>query len=137
MDTPLSPVEATVCQATTNCWDPFDAVPLIAEGVETREDSRGLIQVRKTIAPKAGLASVLARTLGLRRRTRIVFDAYGTLFWRQIDGHRRLRDIEQSIRQQMPQEQKESEKATILFTKMLMLRHLIYLSIPTQENNDE
>ena len=118
-----------------DAWDPFAAVPSVAEGVEAREDSRGMLQVRGMSPRKPGLASSLARRFGLLRPVRVNLDAYGTAFWRQIDGRRSLRDIECVIRQQTQQDQKESEKATILFTKMLMLRHLIYLAVPKQENS--
>lgn len=113
-------------------WDPFAAAPLIAEDVEVRVDSQGLFQVRKTPPPKRSLASSLAQRLGLQRHVRVNLDAYGTLFWRQIDGRHTLRDIERLIRQQTQQNAKESEKATILFTKMLMLRRLIHLMMPKQ-----
>jgi hypothetical protein len=66
---------------------------------------------------------------------RVNLDANGTAFWRQIDGRRSLRDIECVVRQQTQQDRKESEKATVLFTKMLMLRHLIYLVVPKQEKS--
>jgi hypothetical protein len=115
--------------------DLFAAVPFVAEGVEAREDSHGMLQVRGMPPRKPGLASSLARRFGLQRPVRANLDAYGTAFWRQIDGRRSLRDIECVIRQQTQQDQKESEKATILFTKMLMLRHLIYLAVPKQGNS--
>lgn len=117
----------------TEPWDPFDAIPIIPEDVETREDAQGLVQVRKTVAQKTGLAAFLSRKLGLQRRGRIVLDAHGTLFWKQIDGQRRLRDIERFLRQQTPQDPVESKKSVLLFTKMLMLRHLIQLRVPARE----
>lgn len=117
----------------TEPWDPLDAVPIVAEGVEAREDAQGLIQVRKTVVQKTGLVAFLGRKLGLQRRGRIVLDAHGTLFWKQIDGQRRLRDIERILRQQIPQDPDESKKSALLFTKMLMLRHVIQLRVPARE----
>lgn len=128
--------QAEKAGANGEAWDPFAAVPLVANGVEVQEDLRGLLQIRKVAAPKPGVASFLARRVGLRRQLRVNLDAYGTLFWRQIDGRRCLRDIEARVREQTRQDAAESKKATILFTKMLMVRHLIYLRIPGRNDNE-
>ncbi len=109
--------------------DPFAAVPVVADGVEAREDAQGRVQLRLVAPAKPGLASFVSRRLKLERRIRVNLDEYGSLFWKQIDGRRTLREIEALIRQQTGQDQTESEKATILFTRMLMLRHLVYLKV--------
>jgi len=110
--------------------DPFDAVPVAAEGVEVRADSRSCVQLKRTFVPKPGLAGLLARTFGLRRDIRVDLDERGTAFWKLIDGRRTVRDIEQSIRRTYSLPRHENEKATILFAKMLMERYLIHLEIP-------
>ena len=120
--------------ARDDAWDPFAAVPLVADGAEVREDSQGLFQVRKIAVPKRGVASLLAQRFGLQRQVRVNLDAYGTLFWRQIDGLRSLREIEMLVREKTQQSQAENEKATILFTKTLMVRHLIYLKMPKRRD---
>jgi len=109
--------------------DAFAAVPVVADGVEAREDAQGRVQLRRVAPAKPGLASFVSRRLKLERRIRVNLDDYGSLFWKQIDGRRTLRGIEVLIREQTEQEQTESEKATIVFTRMLMLRHLIYLKV--------
>lgn len=105
-------------------------VPIIADGVETREDSQGFLQLRAMPPVKPGFMPSLARKLGMRRQVRVNLDAYGSMFWRLIDGNRTLRDIERQIRQQTQQPQVETEKAVILFAKSLMRRHLIALAVP-------
>jgi hypothetical protein len=127
--------QAELVVSAGEACDPFAAVPLIVQGVEAREDSHGMLQIRAMPPRKPGLASSLARRFGLQRPVRVNLDANGTAFWRQIDGRRSLRDIECVVRQQTQQDRKESEKATVLFTKMLMLRHLIYLVVPKQEKS--
>ena len=110
--------------------DPFAAIPSMAKGVEAREDARGNLQIRKSAPRKTGPAARLAQRLGFRRHVRVNLDTNGTLFWKQIDGRRSLRDIEHVIRQQTGLAREETEKAVILFAKMLLLRHLIYLAVP-------
>lgn len=113
--------------------DPFDAVPRIAEGVEAREDSRGWLQIRKVLPPKPGIAAYLVRRFGFDREVRVNLDELGTLYWRQIDGRQNLRDIEARIGEAASLGKRESERSTLVFTKMLMLRHLIELEIPAEE----
>lgn len=112
-------------------------MPVVAEDVEVREDARGNLQIRRTAPRKTGPAARLAERLGFRRHVRVNLDANGTLFWKQIDGRRSLRDIEQVICRQTGSAREETEKAVILFAKMLMLRHLIYLAVPQEQRRDK
>ncbi len=114
----------------TEAWDPFAAVPVVAEGVEVREDSQGMLQLRGAPPQRSGFAASLSRRLGFQRYVRVNLDANGSLFWKQIDGRRSLREIEGIVRRQTQQDQETTEKAVILFTKMLMQRHLIGLALP-------
>lgn len=113
--------------------DPFSATPLVAEGVEVREDSRGMIQILRDAPNGRGFLARLALRFGFRRRVRVNLDEYGTIFWKQIDGRRSLRDIEAAIRRTTKQDREENEKAVIRFTGMLMMRHLIYLTASEQQ----
>jgi len=123
-------------ESAAGTWDPFAAIPHIADGVEVREDSRGLLQIRKTVAQKPGFMASIGRALGLERRARVILDAEGTLFWKQIDGRRSLRDIEKLVCPLVPEDDREKEKAIILFTKMLMARDLIRLEIKTRQGGE-
>lgn len=118
-------------------WDPFDAAPVVAEGVEVREDSQGRLQLRGTPPPRPGFAASISRRLGFRRCIRVDLDDNGSLFWRQIDGRRSLREIECIVRRKTRQDQETTEKAVILFTKMLMQRHLICLAMPTDAKDQD
>jgi len=121
----------------TEVWDPFAAVPMIAEGVEVREDSQGMVQLRGTPPQRSGFAASLSRRLGFQRYIRANLDANGSLFWKQIDGQRSLREIEGIVRRETQQDQETTEKAVILFTKMLMQRHLICLALPADRKHSE
>lgn len=132
------PVEDAIQAADVR--DPFEAVPHLAKGVQVRRDSQGHLQIRKEIEPKPGLSDLLARKLKLRRDVRVNLDDRGTFYWEQIDGKAPLREIEKRMRRKFKLKQDESRKATIVFTKSLMLRHLVllelsneYLGIDTKE----
>src|SRR5690554_2305523 len=107
---------------------------MIADGVEAREDSQGCLQLRRCVEPGRGLGGFLAERLGFRRPLRVNLDATGTLFWKQIDGRRSLREIERIVRQRAGLEREDSEKAVVLFTKMLMLRRLVNLKLPARRD---
>ncbi len=85
------------------------------------------------IPEKPGLKELLARKFGFRRAVQISLDERGSFFWAQIDGKRRLAEIERALRRQFKLNKQDSKEATILFTKMLMLRHLIHLEVPVPE----
>jgi hypothetical protein len=128
-------LEAKTAERPLN--NPFEAVPQIADDVETRRDSKGRAHLRRTLPLKLGLLRPIFHKLGYRRRIHVDLDEQGTLFWDFIDGTRCLRDIEQHLRTKLSCEREESEAATLTFTKMLMLRHLMYLRVPAPETTEE
>ncbi len=109
--------------------DPFDAVPVRNELAEWREDSRSCYQLKMRLPPKPGVGGRLSEKLGLHRDVRVDLDSRGSFFWSQIDGRQNLRAIEKKIRDQFSLKPQESREATLLFTKTLMLRHLIQLDL--------
>lgn len=115
--------------------DPFDAVPIAAQNIEIAVDAKSNICLRKTLVPTPGVQNWFVRKLGFKRSVRIRLDERGSWFWNQIDGLRDLGEIQKGMRTEFLLKKKESEKAVILFVKMLMVRHLIYLEIkrPTEQ----
>ena len=109
--------------------DPLLAIPIRNQLAEHREDSRGCYQIRMRLKPEPGLKAYLARTLGFHRDVRVDLDERGSYFWAQIDGRRSLQAIEKDLRQRFALDPEESRRATLLFTKALMVRHLILLKI--------
>ena len=112
----------------------LEAVPQIADDVEVRKDAGGHVHLRRALPLKPGLLRPLVKRLGYRRRIHVDLDVQGTLFWELIDGARRLREIEEAMRTKLSIEREKSEAAILAFTKMLMLRHLIYLKVPASED---
>lgn len=109
--------------------DPFAAVPLRNPLAEGREDRDGCLQLRMRIPPKPGLGARLAGRLGYHRDLRVNLDERGSFFWSLVDGRRDLAGIEQALRERFSLEREESNKATLLFTRMLMMRHLVLLDV--------
>lgn len=112
--------------------DPFEAVPVKNEHAEFLEDSQSCYQLKMRLSSKPGFLGRLSERLGLHRDVRVDLDSRGSFFWSQVDGSQDLRSIEKKIREQFSLSLQESREATILFTKMLMLRHLIQLELKTE-----
>ena len=110
--------------------DPLEAVPVIAESVEWRADDKGRLQLRKAVPPKPGIADWLARKFGFRSNIRVNLDEQGSLFWSMLDGESSLADIAVDLGEELGLSDEEARRATVVFAKNLMLRHLIYLKIP-------
>jgi len=111
----------------------FDAVPEAAPGVEAAEDSSARLQLRLKLRHRPGLTGIVARALHFRPAVRVNLDERGTLFWQLIDGRRTLRDIEKTVRERWQVDEKESRQAVVLFTKMLMTRHLMNLRVARRD----
>lgn len=109
--------------------DPLAAVPVRSEIAEAKLDSRSCVQLRIRAQPGEGVASRLAFRLGFHRDVRVDLDHYGSLYWSLIDGRRSLADIDRQIRDEFGLKPADSQMATLQFTKMLMLRHLVFLDL--------
>ncbi len=112
---------------------PFDAVPVVADGVDVHRVDELCVYLARNVPPKPGLLGCLARRLGQRNTARIQLDEIGSTFWNLVDGQASLRDIERQLRHRHGLTGKESEKTTLQFTQMLMIRHLVYLKVPEGE----
>jgi hypothetical protein len=114
--------------------DPLDAVPLVAEGVEARADSRGRIQLKRTWQPAGGVRGFLARTLKYEHSARLDLDEPGSAYWRLVDGRRTLREMAAALARDSSRSEDECRKATILFTRSLMVRHFVNLKVAERED---
>lgn len=117
--------------------DPFDAVPVRAENAEARLDASALAQIRMRMQPGKSISSRLLAKLGMHRDIRVDLDQYGSRYWAMIDGRRSLGEIERHIREEFSLKPEQSRQATLHFTKMLMMRHLVFLDLrPTGERTE-
>ncbi len=116
--------------------DPFLAVAHHDPQAETRQDSRGHLQIRRELPERPGLSEFLARALGFRRAVRVNLDERGTFFWRQLDGKRSLGEIETLLRRHYELTAQDSRAATMVYSKALLLRHLIHLELPHMSNEE-
>ncbi|MFW6153628.1 MAG: PqqD family protein [Planctomycetota bacterium] len=112
--------------------NPLDVVPDTEPNVEARSDSTDCLHLRRRFEPRGRLYRRVARLLRHRHEVRVVLDEQGTLFWRLMDGRRTLRTIAAEMAVAMDDaDEDETRRAVILFAKLLMARHLVYLKIPT------
>ncbi len=116
--------------------DPFLAVAHLDAKAEARPDASGHLQIRRPLPERPGLSEFLARALGFRRAVRVNLDERGTFFWRQLDGKRSLGDIETLVRGRYELTTEDSRAATLVYTKALLLRHLIHLELPGMSNEE-
>ena len=109
--------------------DPLDAVPLVADGVEARVGQGGLVQIKRTWRPARGIRGLLARTLKYEHTARLDLDALGSAYWRLVDGRRTLREIAAGLARESLQSERECRKATLQFTRSLVVRHFVDLKL--------
>jgi hypothetical protein len=109
--------------------DPFEAVPMVAEGVRTEVGKDGVTVLVSTTPVPMRYGRLLGRFLGRERIARVILDENGTFFWRQIDGIRNLGQIANAVRKQMNRPEMEARAAVISFTKDLMKRNLLSLKV--------
>jgi hypothetical protein len=109
--------------------DPFSAIPIAVDDVQSYDRDNQRVQLWRPIPPKSMLGRFLARRLGFKRFVRVNLDERGTSYWRLVDGQHSLHDIERHLRTTYAFDQAESKEATVEFTKILMLRGLIGLRL--------
>jgi hypothetical protein len=117
--------------------DPLAAVPMTAEDIEVKADEKSLLHLRREVDPGPGLWGRIARRFRFTRHAQVNLDERGTLFWSLVDGRRPLREIAKALKRKFDLSEQESKDATVMFTKMLMLRHLIFLKIPKGRREEE
>jgi hypothetical protein len=108
--------------------NPLAAVPVLVDGVEARRDTESLVQLNRRVPPATGAFGWLARVMGTRR-VRINLDERGSFFWDRIDGKRNLMQIAAELQERFGTDVAAARHATVTFTRMLMLRHIIQLRV--------
>jgi hypothetical protein len=108
--------------------DPFDAIPIIPESVEIREDREGNVQLR--VPQDLGrMREKVADWLGQDHSSKVALDEHGSFFIRQIDGERDLKMIVDAMVEHSGRARKDVEEGVVLYTKKLMTKNMLALKI--------
>ena len=109
--------------------DPLSAVPVAATGTSLEVLPSGGAVLTRRESQTAGVAAWLARTLRFQPRRRYELDDVGVCFWAQIDGRRRLSDIQGTLCLRYSLSPEQARRAIVEFTAALMRRNLLALRI--------
>jgi hypothetical protein len=109
--------------------DLLSAVP-VASGGTTLMALPGGGGVLTRRAPEAsGLGGWLATRLRLQRELCFELDELGVCYWVQVDGERRLSDIQRTLCEKHALLPDEARRAVVEFTATLMRRNLLGLRL--------
>jgi len=109
--------------------EPLSAIPVAASGtsLEVLPAGGGVLT---RLAPEAGgVQAWFARTLGFRGQRRFQLDEIGACFWCQVDGERRLSDIQGTLCSRYALSPEQARRAIVEFTAVLMRRNLLGLRV--------
>ena len=109
--------------------DPFLAMPVKNNLAETKVAENSCVQIRLRVPPKPGIGSFFANKLGFHRDMRLNLDEQGSYFWSLLGNKMLLRDIEKKFRNKYSLKEEDSRRATIQFTRSLLVRKIINLDI--------
>lgn len=104
--------------------DPLSAIPLRPPDLEVRQDSQGHVHLRRQ-----GRVNWLQRLMRQEYSRKVSLDEFGSLYYGLIDGRRTLREIVDALVEKSGRERKEVEEGVVVFTKQLMVKHLLRLQV--------
>ena len=111
--------------------DPLGVIPLLADNVEVKTDSSGMMQAKVT-TPVTGLRKWLTEHFHYVYSRRFALDEYGTHYLSLVDGKRTLRQIVTDLTGKLNKDNIETEKAVLLFTKTMMIKGIVVLQVPPE-----
>ncbi len=118
-------------KATTYKRDPLRSVPVHLEHVDWDCDDLGHIRIhRRAIEGKNRQGKPSGRPI--IREMHLQLDEQGAFYWKQIDGQTDLVEITRAYADSFDVSTKDAENAVFQFTKMLMRRGLIGLTLPEE-----
>ncbi len=117
--------------------DPLDAVPLVAPGIEARQDAHGLVQIRGRRPTKGRLDKFFAQTLRMRKPLRLDLDERGSFFWGLIDNHTDFHEIARRLDRKYRLTPDKAREATVMFACDLMRRGIIQVEIKRPATSKE
>ena len=107
--------------------DLLSAIPVAASGtsLEVLPGGGAVLTLR---GPEAGgVRAWLARALQFRQQRR--FDEVGACFWGEVDGERRLSDIQGTLCSRYGLSVEQARRAIVEFTAVLLRRNLLALRL--------
>ena len=114
----------------------LQAVPHPNPVVEAKADEEtGKLYLRYPIIPPSSFERWISGKMGWQRYRRFDLDEMGKKFWELLDGHRKLLEIEQIMREEFKWEQNKGREGVLAYTMTLMRRHLISLDLGYREAN--
>ena len=113
--------------------DPTQVIPCVAPRVHVRADENGSLHIRKEAESSKRMEALFQKFFGWRRDRYVNLDERGTEFWKLIDGERTLAEIATLLSEVWTMEIPECKKAVIVYTRALMIRHLVVLVVKTEE----
>jgi hypothetical protein len=107
--------------------DLLAAVPVAASGTTLVPLHGGGAVLTRRAPQSPGLGGWLAKRLRLRRELRFELDELGVCYWTQIDGERRLSEIQSTLSAKYELTPEAARRAVVEFTATLMRRNLLGL----------
>jgi len=114
--------------------NPLQAIPVPEQGVETKYDPKSRAQLRRVLPPKRGMYAWISKRMGYQHFTRIDLDEGGSLFWKEVDGKTSLNEVANRLKESFDCTHEQAIKACLTFSRELMLRRMICLRIPGDED---
>lgn len=109
--------------------DPLSAIPVAASDTSLEVLSTGGGVLTRHAPQAGGLRAWFARTLRFQSQRRFQLDELGACFWRQVDGERRLSDIQGTLCSRYALSPEQARRAIVEFTAALMRRNLLALRV--------
>jgi hypothetical protein len=109
--------------------DLLSAVPVASSGTSlTALPSGGAVLTRRGVETE-GLGGWLSRKLRFQRERRYELDELGAWYWSQVDGERRLSEIQRTLCGRYALSPEQARRAVVEFTALLMRRNLLALRV--------
>jgi hypothetical protein len=109
--------------------DLLSAVPVASSGTSLEELPGGGGVLTRRSAKRDGLGGWLAHKLRFQRERHYELDELGACYWSQVDGLRRLSEIQHTLCDRYALSPEQARRAVVEFTALLMRRNLLALRV--------
>lgn len=109
--------------------DLLSAIPVAASDASLEVLPAGGAVLTRRAPEASGLYGWFARALRFQGQRRFELDEVGACFWCQVDGERRLSDIQSTLCSRYALSPEQARRAIVEFTAVLMRRNLLALRV--------